>query len=69
MRSYADSVVRYNYYVDNMPLQDLSELDTEQKKRLQNLAKTKKLESMETTTLIIEVNADYTRTMNKIIFE
>jgi len=33
------------------------------------LAKTKKLEQMETTALIIEVNNDYARTMNKIIFD
>lgn len=40
-RVYADSVIRYNFYIDNMPQQDLSELDTEQKKRLESLAKTK----------------------------
>lgn len=28
-RIYADSLVRYNYLIDNMPLHDLSELDTE----------------------------------------
>lgn len=52
-----------------MPIQDLNELDTEQKKRLEILAKTKKLENIETTALLIEVNNDYTRTMNKIIFD
>jgi dynein heavy chain len=36
---------------------------------LEILAKTKKLENIETTALLIEVNNDYTRTMNKIIFE
>lgn len=65
---YADSIIRYNYYIDNMPLQDLSELDTEQKKRLEALSKTKLLENMDTTQLIIEVNNDYCRTMNRIIF-
>jgi dynein heavy chain len=39
-----------------MPIQDLNELDTEQKKRLENLAKTKKLENVETTSLLMEVN-------------
>ena len=52
-----------------MPLHDLSELDTEQKKRIEQLAKTKKLENMETTQLTLEVNADFGRTMNKIIFD
>ncbi|KAL4427402.1 hypothetical protein ABPG74_009674 [Tetrahymena malaccensis] len=68
-RIYADSIIRYNFIIDNMPLQDLSELDTEQKKRLEALAKTKQLENLETTALIIEVNNDYARTMNKIIFD
>lgn len=52
-----------------MPLHDLSELDTEQKKRIESLAKTKKLENSETTSLTLEVNSDFGRTMNKIIFD
>jgi len=50
-------------------MQDLNELDSEQKKRLENLCKTKKLEQEEMSGLIQEVNNDYTRTMNKIIFD
>jgi dynein heavy chain len=42
-----------------MPFQDLSDLDQEQKKRLENLAKTKRLEGMDTNNLITEVNHDY----------
>ncbi|CAD8156782.1 unnamed protein product [Paramecium pentaurelia] len=68
-REHADSRVRYNYFIDGMPIQDLSELDTEQKRRLEQLAKTKKLENLDTTALIAEVNYDYMRTMNKIIFD
>lgn len=48
-RVFADALVRYNYYIDNMSLFDLSELDNEQKKRIEQNAKTKKLEAMETT--------------------
>lgn len=29
-RNYADSLIRYNYYVDNMPTQEIPELDVEQ---------------------------------------
>jgi len=36
-----------------MPTQDLSELDTEQKKRIESLSKIKKLENVETTGLIL----------------
>lgn len=68
-RMFYDSLIRYNYYIDNMPMQDLNELDSEQKKRLENLCKTKKLEQEEMSGLIQEVNNDYTRTMNKIIFD
>ncbi|CAK83095.1 unnamed protein product (macronuclear) [Paramecium tetraurelia] len=68
-RIFADALVRYNYYIDNMSLFDLSELDNEQKKRIEQNAKTKKLEAMETTQLLLEVNMDFQRTMNKIIFD
>ena len=69
-RVYADSVIRYEFLIDNMPLTnaDLPELDQEQKRRLENLAKTKKLKDMECTGLLMEVGYDYSRTMNKIIF-
>jgi dynein heavy chain len=53
-----------------MPLNnaDLPELDQEQKRRLESMAKTKKIKDMECTTLLMEVGYDYSRTMNKIIF-
>jgi dynein heavy chain len=28
-RIYADSQIRYNFFIDNMPMEDLSELDPE----------------------------------------
>ena len=52
-----------------MPIQDLSELETEQKRRLELLAKTKKIENVDATAVLGEVNYDYMRTMNKIIFD
>jgi dynein heavy chain, axonemal len=36
---------------------------------LESLAKTKKLEALDATNLLAEVNHDYLRTMNKIIFD
>jgi dynein heavy chain, axonemal len=39
-----------------------------QNRRLENMAKTKKLKEMECTGLLMEVGYDYSRTMNKIIF-
>lgn len=69
-RVYADSIIKYEFFIDNMPLTnaDLPELDQEQKRRLENMAKTKKLKDMECTGLLMEVGYDYSRTMNKIIF-
>ena len=52
-----------------MPITDLSELDSEKKKRLEHLSKTKQLKGAEVTPLLIEINNDYARTMNKIIFD
>jgi dynein heavy chain len=69
-RVYADSIIKYEFFIDNMPLTnaDLPELDQEQKRRLENMAKTKRLKDMECTGLLMEVGYDYSRTMNKIIF-
>lgn len=54
-RLHADSIIRYQFYIDNMPIHnaDLPELDQEQKKRLENMAKNKKLKDMEATGLIM----------------
>lgn len=54
-RIYADSIIRYEFYIDNMPLinADLPELDQEQKRRLEAMAKTKKIKEMECTTLLM----------------
>jgi len=42
-----------------MPIQDLSELDTEQKKRIDILAKNGKVVEQDTTNLLTEVNKDF----------
>lgn len=64
-----DSLIRYNYYIDNMPIQDLNDLDAEQKRRLEMLTRTKKLEGIDPTPLLMDVSYEYSRTMNKIIFD
>ena len=55
-----------------MPIQDLNDLDTEQKQRLQHLAtNTKALNDAkpDMVQLTMEVGGDFNRTMNKIIFD
>lgn len=37
-RIYADSQIRYNFFVDNMPTEELSELDPEQISRIIHMA-------------------------------
>jgi dynein heavy chain len=64
--------IRYALYVDSMPTDEIAPLDTEQVNRILQLAlNTKKLKqnALDTTSLLNEVNIDYARTMNKIIFD
>jgi len=64
--------IRYALYVDNMPTDEIAPLDTEQVNRILLLAlNTKKLKqnALDTTALLNEVNIDFGRTMNKIIFD
>jgi dynein heavy chain len=67
-----EATIRYSLYVDSMPSDELSPLDTEQVNRILLLAlNTKKLKqnALDTTSLLNEINIDYQRTMNKIIFD
>jgi dynein heavy chain len=77
-RRIADSKVRYNYYIDNMPRADVNVMDTEQRNRLFNNANEpkrlikspsrKNLSSTFEENLKTEAASEYERTMNKIIF-
>ena len=79
-RQVADSKVRYNYYVDNMPKNDVNSMDTEQRNRLYTnasasiLAKKDKEKDKKGLSTAFEENlkaeaaSEYERTMNKIIF-
>lgn len=75
IRKIADSRVRYNYYIDNMPRLDVNQMDTEQRNRLfNNASDTKSIRPKKQTgptfeeTLKGEAALEYERTMNKIIF-
>ncbi len=70
LRTHADSLIRYNYYVENMPVQDGYELDVEKRKKLERIAisSSKELEGLDSTSLILEVNQEYIKTLNSIIF-
>lgn len=72
LRREMEAHIRYSLYVDQMPTDEISQLDTEQVNRILLLAvNTKKLKAnaLDATSLLNEVNIDYARTMNKIIFD
>lgn len=71
-RIYADSLIKYNYYIENMPSTGITELDHEKINRILILTQNTKAlrgKSSADTTLINEINSDFIKTMNKIIFD
>ena len=72
-RNYAESLIKYNFYIDNMPTEEINTLDSDQKIRLTNKASSSKKMTRninpENSQLINEVTLDFARTMNKIIFD
>lgn len=70
-RRYADSLIRYNYFVDNMPTQEIPDLDAEQIGRIKEMVQNNKSlrKQIDLNPKINEVNLDFARTMNKIIFD
>eukprot|EP00736_Rhodelphis_marinus_P006943 Rmarinus@m.24609 len=71
-RRKAEALLRYNLYVDSMPTDEISGLGQEQVQRiLASAMNTEALtdRSIDTSALINEINIDYARTMNKIIFD
>ena len=68
----AEMLLRYHLYVDCMPSNDVPEIDGSQINRILASAfdiKALRQNALDTTSLLSEVNVDYTRTMNKIIFD
>ena len=71
-RNIADSLIRYNLYVDCMPTDDVGHLDEEQISRIVTSAlhtKTLKTKDHDAAKLLKEIHMDYARTMNKIVFD
>ena len=72
LRKDAIDIFRYNLYIDCMPVDGLPALDSEQMNRiLSNALSTKSLKNstLDTTTLLNEINLSYSRSMNKIILD
>lgn len=71
-RKLAESCIRYNLYIDCMPAEELGGLAAEQVNRVLSRAMSTnamKENEYDTSTLLNEIDVDYSRTMNKIIFD
>ena len=71
-RKIAQALIRYNLYIDCMPIDGVGQLDSEQINRIVGRALNTlqlKHNEFDTNQLLTEVNTDYSRTMNKIIFD
>jgi dynein heavy chain len=72
-RIYADSQIRYNFYIDNMPTEDMDDLDPEPAMRIFKMATScrylKSRTNVETASIMFEVQSDFHRTMNKIVMD
>ncbi|OMJ85153.1 hypothetical protein SteCoe_13621 [Stentor coeruleus] len=72
-RQVAENMIKYNFFIDNMPTEEIHTLDSDQKIRLvtkaTNVKYMNKSINPENSPLVYEVCLDFARTMNKIIFE
>ena len=67
-----ESMLRYSLYVDSMPTDEISPLDNEQVSRILSLAlntEAMRQSALDTSALLTEVNIDFARTLNKIVFD
>lgn len=69
----ADALIKYNYYIENMPKHQIPEVDVDQVNRVLSMTQNSKAlrgkSSADTTSLLSEVNANFAKMMNKIIFD
>lgn len=70
---YADSLIKYNYYIENMPTHEIPEIDNDKINRIlmltQNIKSLRGKSTADTTVLLNEINFDFCKTMNGIIFD
>ncbi|MEW5298367.1 MAG: hypothetical protein WDW36_001499 [Sanguina aurantia] len=71
-RAKAESLLRYHLFLDSMPTEDIQPLSTEQVSRMLGFAlNSKRLKDrlLDSSSLVGEVNVEWARTMNKIVFD
>ncbi|OAF70501.1 hypothetical protein A3Q56_01728, partial [Intoshia linei] len=74
LRSYTEALIRYNLYIDCMPMDGVAEPEPVSMKRILNLAKSVKSLKIENIDDVFknlenQITIDYCRSMNKIIFD
>ena len=71
-RKYAESLIRYYFYIDNMPTEEIPTLNSEQKEKIvrksTNVRYMNKNINPENSPLIYEICLEFAKTMNKIVF-
>ena len=72
-RTMADSLLKYNFYIENMPTHQIPEISNDKVNRVLNMVQNSKnlrgKSSSDTTSLLSEANFDFAKTMNKIVFD
>lgn len=70
-RKYADSIIRYNFFINEMPKQDVNELDETQKARLAKKSQKRQNRDLkfDLASLFHEINEDYAHIMNRLVFD
>jgi len=70
LRRKDEAYIRYSLYIDNMAVDDVSPIGNEQINRILHSAlSSPKISMMDASNLLEEVNLEWQRTMNKIIFD
>lgn len=67
-RTYSDNLIKLNCYISNMPIEGLSELSEEQKKKITSFVESLR-EYDNTETYFSEVQDEYWKAMNSIILK
>jgi dynein heavy chain len=70
LRSRAESILRYNLYVDCMPAEEQPDMDVDQMNRILALAlSSPRMMKANVSTLVEEVSLEYVTTMNKLVLD
>ena len=68
-RLYADNLIKFNFYVTNMPTESLSSLDEHQKIKIKKLSSQPGFNENSMEMLMDETQNEYWKTMNSIILK